>query len=593
MLALLIRGGFVVDGTGAPGRHADVGVHAGRVVKTGVLDEAAVRTIDADGLVVAPGFIDIHTHYDAQLLWDPSASPSPLHGITTVIAGNCGFTIAPLEPEQQDYLLHMLARVEGIPAEALRAGLDWDWRTFAEWLRRFDGAIGPNAGFLVGHSTIRRLVMGEAAMDGPATDTQIAAMVRLLDEAIAAGAMGFSSSHADSHNDWDGRPVPSRQADARELLALSEATGRHPGTQLEFIVTNGLFTDEHVALLTAMSRAADRPVNWNTLRVLSPDRSRLDHQLAAFDQGAADGACILALTYPDLQRARLFLSTGVGFTAIPGWREFVLLSVDEKRRAFADPAVRAAMRAGAATVTEDRPLARSARYDRYTFGETIAPANSSLAGRTVGDVAAERGVDPLDLLLDVVLADDLRTGVDLPVAADDDASWALRAEMALDPRTIVGASDAGAHLDVLCGSTYATTLLGTVARDRNLLSLEEAVRELTDVPARLYGLRARGRLAEGYWADVVVFDPAMVAPGPIETRKDLPGDAARQYAEARGIKRVFVNGTELVVDGELTGARSGAVLRSGADVDTVTVADALAQRAVGSAPTRLRSRPGV
>ena len=575
MLDLIIKGGLVVDGTGTEPYSADVGVEGGRIAAIGRITADAARTVDAAGQVVSPGFIDIHTHYDAQLSWDASASPSPLHGVTTVIAGNCGFTIAPLEASEAEYLLHMLGRVEGIPVAALKAGLDWDWRSFGEWMGRFEGNLGPNAGFLVGHSTLRRVVMGSES-NGVASPEQIARMERLLEDALSSGAMGFSSSRSPTHLDGDRNPVPSRAASDDELIRLAAATGRHPGTQLEYIPTAGRFGNEHVAMMTALSRAADRPINWNTLRVESDDRAHADHQLASYDQAAAAGACVLALTYPDVTKRRLFMSTGVGLGHVPGWSDVMGMSLEERRRALSDPAVRKQMRAGAASVPDNDPFIGIARYQRYVFAETFAPENEGVRGRLVDEVAQERGLDPLDVLLDVVLADGLLTGLDLSPVADDDDCWKLRAEFARDHRTIVGASDAGAHLDMMCGSVYTTTVLRTMVRDRGLLSLEEAVHLLTEKPARLYGLRGRGRIAEGYAADLVIFDPATVGPRELQTVQDLPGNAARQYAASDGIDRVFVNGTELVSGGELTEARPGTLLRSTTDLDTVTVADALA-----------------
>ncbi len=288
MVDTLITGGSVIDGTGAPARRADIAITEGRVAAIGDLgDEVARSRIDATGLVVTPGFVDVHTHYDAQLMWDPAATPSPLHGVTTVLGGNCGFTIAPLTPQDAPYLREMMARVEGMPLDVLEAGASWDWRSFGDWLDRFEGNVAVNAGFLVGHSTLRRVVLGESGMRDPATPDQVRALAAALDEALAAGGLGFSSSMAPTHNDGSGMPVPSRGASESELLALCEITGRRPGTSLEFIPPLGAFSEEAMSLMSAMSRAADRPLNWNLLSVNAADPGGHTRQLAASDHAAA------------------------------------------------------------------------------------------------------------------------------------------------------------------------------------------------------------------------------------------------------------------------------------------------------------------
>lgn len=569
MLDLLIRDGIVVDGTGAPARRADVGVRAGRIV-TDCDGEGAARTIDADGLVVAPGFVDVHTHYDAQLSWDPTASPSVFHGVTSVIGGNCGFTLAPAGEQNADYLMRMMARVEGIPVEALSAGLPWDWVSYEDWLGRFVGAIAVNAGFLVGHCALRRAVMGADAVEREAADDEVRAMQRLLAEALRAGGLGFSSTQSPTHNDADGRPVPSRVATAAELLGLAGAVRQHPGTTVEFITAGCLsgFSDDEVDLMTGMSLAADRPLNWNLLGVSAANPEFHDRQLSASDQATARGGRIVALTLPHVMRIRLSFLTGFVLDGLPGWRETLHLPVPERLRALADPDVRKRLKAGADS-PEAGLLRGLARWERLELAETFAPRTAAYAGRTVGEVAVEQGVDPFDALLDIVVADELRTGLHPAIPEGDDDDWKLRAEVWRDPRTIVGGSDAGAHLDMMCGAIYSTSLLGHAVRDRGLLTVEEAVHQLTDVPARLYGLRERGRIAAGAHADLVVFDPGTIGHGPTRTRNDLPGGAARLYADSTGVAHVFVNGVEVATDGAATGALPGTLLRSGRDTDTV------------------------
>jgi N-acyl-D-aspartate/D-glutamate deacylase len=570
VLDLIIHGGTVVDGTGGPARRADVGVRDGRIVVLGGTDESATRSIDADGLLVTPGFVDLHTHYDAQLSWDPAATPSPLHGVTTVIGGNCGFSLAPAGPDHAEYLARMMARVEGMPLSALRE-LDWSWASFGEWLGRFDGKVGVNAGFLVGHSTLRRSVMGGDAVGSPATDAQVAAMVALAERSFAEGALGLSTSQAQTHNDGDGQPVPSRAADRAELEALASALAGHAGTTLELIVAgciNG-FSEEEVDLMATLSLLADRPANWNVLGVSALDPAGCERQLDASTVAGDRGATVVALTLPHTVKIRLSFEHGAVLDGLPGWREVFALPVPERMERLADPDLRAQLDLGAHS-EEAGLLAALANWRHLVVEETFSEANAGLAGRTVGSIAAERGQEPFDALVDVVIADRLRTGLRPPIP-ESEADWELRAKVWQDPRTVVGGSDAGAHLDMMCGAVYSTSMLGDGVRRRGLLSWEAAIRELTDVPARLYGLRGRGRIATGWCADLVVLDPERVGHGPEHTRDDLPGGASRLYAEAVGIEHVLVNGREIVRHGELTGATPGTVLRSGVDTDTVTV----------------------
>ncbi len=568
MMDLIIRGGLVVDGTGAPAYRADVGIRHGRVVTLGTITEEAERVIDAEGCVVAPGFVDIHTHYDAQLFWDPTASPSPLHGVTTVFGGNCGFSLAPAGPDHADYLSRMLARVEGMPLAALEAGLDWQWGSFGEWLARLDGNIGVNAGFLVGHSTLRRSVMGEAAVGHEATEEQMAGMEEALHQALSEGAMGFSTSRAPTHNDGEGQPVPSRAATIGELERLAGAVADHPGTTIEMIVPgciNG-FSEDEVALLTRISLLSGRPVNWNVLAVTAGNTEGTAHQLEASSAASAAGGQVVALTLPHTMSLRLSFEHGAILDGLPGWREFFATSIDDRMVALSDPQVRRAMDERAQS-DEAGVLRYLAGWARLVIAETFAPAQKEFEGRTVGEVAALWDMDPWDAMCRLMVADRLRTGFAVPIPESDE-DWKARAEVWRDPRAVVGGSDAGAHLDTMCGAVYSTSLLGDGVRRRGLISIEEAVRLLTDVPARLYGLTDRGRVAEGWWADLVVFDPERIAPGPLRTRDDLPGGASRLYAEATGIEHVLVNGTEVVTGDRFTGALPGRVLRSGTDTAT-------------------------
>jgi len=588
MLDCVISGGEVIDGSGAEPRRADVGIRDGRITALGAVTEAARRTIDARGKVVCPGFVDIHTHYDAQVFWDPTLSPSPLHGTTTVVGGNCGFSVAPLVPEAGDYLMRMLARVEGMPLESLAQGVPWNWRSFGEYLSRIDGTLSVNAGFLVGHCALRRVVMGEQAVGNEASPEQIDAMVKLLHTSLAEGGLGFSSSLAPTHNDGDGKPVPSRWATHDELLALAGALRDHPGTALEFLPAIGTFTDEQTELMTALSLAANRPLNWNVLSIAAYAPKMHESQLAASDRARERGAVVVALTLPQTMTMRLNLRSGFIFDALPGWAEVIGLPLEERMRALRDPAIR--QRLDARANSDEAGLLRFfAAWHALRVDETFRPENAELRGRTIAEIAAAQGKTPFDTMLDLALSEDLRTSFMPPIPGDDEATWALRAQSWSDPRTVVGASDAGAHLDMIDTFTWSTALLGPAVRERRLISLEEAVHQLTQVPAELYGIRQRGLLREGNFADVVVFDAARVGPGPVYTRYDLPGGAGRLYAEADGIEHVLVNGVEIVTGKEPTSARPGTVLRSGRDTETVSVPGG-AQQTGSSTRTRARTR---
>ncbi len=570
MLDCRITGGMVVDGTGTAARSADVGIRDGRVAAVGEVAEDARQEIDARGKVVCPGFIDIHTHYDAQVFWDPALTPSSVHGVTTVIGGNCGFTIAPLVPEAGDYLMRMLARVEGMPLESLAQGVPWNWRSFGEYLDQIDGVLAINAGFLVGHCALRRVVMGDDAVGKEATPRQIEAMAKLLGESLAAGGLGFSSSLSPTHNDGAGNPVPSRYATHGELLALARVVRDYPGTTIELLPGIGTFGESHRELMIRMSLEANRPLNWNVLICNSMIPQIAEEQLAVSDEAAARGARIVALTLPQVMTMRVNLRTGFLFDTLPGWAEMFGLPLADRIRAFSDPATRRRLDAGARS--EGAGLfSFLAKWQNLTVAETFLPQNSIHQGRTIGEIAAAQGVTPLDAMLDLAVSEELRTSFLTQTFGDDAESWKMRADSWHDPRTIIGASDAGAHLDMIDTFACGTALLGPAVRDRKLMRLETAIQQLTQAPAELYGIRDRGVLRPGAFADVVVFDADEIGVGPIHTRADLPGGAARLYAAATGIEHVLVNGREIVRGTELTGEHPGTLLRSGRDTDTVTV----------------------
>ena len=555
-------------------RQTEVGVSGGRIVAVDDRIGDAQETLDADGLVLTPGFVDPHTHYDAQLAWDPTASPSNLHGVTTAIGGNCGFSIAPLGDDDADYIRRMMSVVEGMPLDALENGVDWSWNSFGEWLDRMDGKTAVNAGFLVGHCALRRTVMGEAAVGNEASEGQIKEMERLLRESVAAGAIGLSSSRSFTHRDWDSEPVPSRAASEEELLALCRVIKDYDGTSLEFITDGCLngFSESEVELMTRMSLAAERPLNWNVFTIDATEPERFENQLRASELAAERGARVVALTMPVLVGMTMSFLTYSAIHQLPGWRDVLGLAVPERMAALRDPAVRKKLLDGSRS-PEAGVFLRVADFSNFRIGETFSAQNAGLTGRLVREIAAERGAEDFDTLVDIVLADELQT-VLWPEAPDDDAeSWRMRQRAWDHEHTLLGGSDAGAHLDRMCGAPYTTQFLADCLRGRKLLSLERAVQALSDTPAKLFGLSERGRIAPGYHADLVLFDPATVGAGEIVTRNDLPGGSARLFAPSAGVARVFVNGTPIVIDGEATEARPGRVLRAGRDTHRMGVGD--------------------
>ncbi|MFE4592223.1 N-acyl-D-amino-acid deacylase family protein [Streptomyces laurentii] len=581
MLDHLVKGATVVDGTGAPARTADVGIQGGRIALIaepgtggGGAGAAARTEEDATGLVLAPGFVDPHTHYDAQLFWDPYATPSLQHGVTTVAGGNCGFTLAPLHPdrpEDADYTRRMMAKVEGMSLTALEEGVDWSWSSFAEYLDALDGRTAVNAGFMVGHCALRRYVMGADAIGGAATPEQIRRMTDLLKEAMEAGAWGLSTTQSATHSDGDGAPVASRHATPAELIALSRAVGEHEGTQIEAILAGCLdqFSDAEIDLFVEMSAAAGRPLNWNVLTIDSAVPERVPRQLLASERARKSGGRIVALTMPILTPMNMSLGTFCALNLIPGWGDVLALPVPERIARLRDPGVRAELLRHAVS-EEAGVFRRLTDFGRYVIGDTYSAANAGLTGRVVNDIAAERGLEPFHCLVEICAADDLRT-VLWPMPTDNDpASWALRRETWQHEDVLLGGSDAGAHLDRMCGAPYTTRFLGDCLRGRKLVPLERAVRMLSDDPARLLGLRDRGRIAVGHHADLVLFDPERIDAGPATLVHDLPGASPRLDSRALGVVSVRVNGVETVRDDRLTGAIPGRLLRSGRDTRTVS-----------------------
>ena len=556
---LVIRGGRVVDGTGMPSFTADVGIRGGRIASIGRIGGPVRRTIDADGCVVTPGFIDVHTHYDAQLDWDPLASPSCWHGVTTVVAGNCGFTLAPARPEDCTWLAQMLSRVEGMSAEALSEGLRWRGGGFGEFWSRVDGRLGVNAGGYVGHSAVRRYVMGDAASERRATADEIAAMQELVRSAMREGALGFSTSQLDIHVAHDGREVPSNHASPDEIVALAGVLAEFGHGALEFIprsFVEGLSAADR-ELLLAIYRASGRPIEIQTLNILPADpdgwRKTLEFARDAFRQGAR----IHPMFSTNKIGAHLSLDTTFLFDEVPSFRETLTLPPPERERRLRDPALRDRMRRELGD-----PTGRAFVFTwQVMLVEAVEdPEHAAWVGRSIADLAEERGVDPLDCFLDLALAEGLRTQFELGMPPSD-YFREVTASQIRDPIVMAGSSDAGAHLLSFVGADYTTRLLSEWVPDA--ISLEAAVHRLTLAPATVHGLADRGVLREGAAADVVVYDPSRLSAGAARLVRDFPAQSARYIVDAEGYMATVVNGEVLLDRGRHTGALPGRVLRSG------------------------------
>ena len=562
---MAIRGGLVIDGTGAPARRADVAITGGRITAIGEVGPAR-RTVDVDGQVVAPGFVDVHTHIDAQVCWDTTLSPSSLHGVTTMMAGNCGFTLQPINPREVDYLVRMLAIVEGMPLEALQAGVPCDWTSTGEYLDRIDGTLAVNAGFMVGHSALRRVVMQEDATKREATPAELATMVQLLRAGLASGGVGFSSSWGVAHTDASGDPVPSRFAPVDELVTLAAQCRDFPGTSLEFLPKLvDRFVLEQADLLADMSAAAQRPLNWNVLRI-ADDLDGANEAMRQGDHARAKGGKVVGLNMPIPSRARFSFLSGFVLGALPDWGEVIGLPVDQRLAALRDPAVRRRLESTIPRAAQS--MQEIAQFAKRVITETFTPQTKKYEGRVVADIARDEGKSPFDALLDIVCADSLRTMFTRLPSAPSADEWKSIVDACRTGRTIIGASDAGAHLDFTAYFDYPVYVLENAVRRHGVLAVEEAVQMLTSIPADLYGLRDRGRLVEGAFADIVVFDPDTVATGAITTRFDLPAGAGRLYAEPVGVSHVLVNGAPIVTDSAYTDERPGTLLRAGRDTVT-------------------------
>ena len=554
---LLIKNGTVVDGTGAPSYRADVAVADGKIAAIGTITDGAKKTLDASDLIVAPGFVDPHTHYDAQICWDPLITSSSWHGVTSLVMGNCGVGLAPCKPENQEIAAWDLVNVEAIPFEVLGKGVTWDWTTFPEYM---DAAAkrgsGINLGFMAPLTPFRHWVMGEDSMERAATPEERAQIKALIKEAVAAGAFGFSTTNVAQHIGYKGRPIACRQADWNELKAYANALKELGRGSIELALTNdvSVVDETDYALLDMLVTESARPVTWlallnrddkpeaamNTLRAVEP----------LFNKGAIPQVtCRPLIIQIDLRKPFIFAN-------LPCWKPAFDRPVEEQKRFYRDQKFRAEFRKEMET-----PKVFNGKWERAIVHVATKPELQALVGQSVAEIARQRGKDGLDTFLDLCIEDDLQLEYTYELFNADENRIP---ELITHDQVMVGLSDGGAHVDMLCDAGYCTYLLGTWVRDRQVMSLEHAVKRITSEPAAFYGLTTRGKIEQGLAADFAIFDLNTVGSKKRgEMRTDLPGGGRRLVMPAEGVMHTVVNGSVLYEDQKHTGVLPGQVLRSG------------------------------
>jgi N-acyl-D-amino-acid deacylase len=556
---VLIKNGTVVDGTGAPRYRADVAITDGMIAEIGKVNARAGQVIDASDLTVAPGIIDHHTHYDAQICWDPLITCSSWHGVTSVIMGNCGVGLAPCRPEARDIAAWDLVNVEGIPFDVLSKGVTWDWVSFPDYLDAAQArGSGINLGFMAALSPFRHYVMGEESMERAATPEESRRIAALLREAMDAGAFGFSMTNGPQHIGYEGRPLASRLASRDELKIYANVLRelRRGTIQLALNDTPSMVSESDYALLDLLLTESARPLNGLALLQRDDDPEACAETLRGIAPLLERGLVAQVSARPlviqfDLRSPFLFAN-------LPAWGPAFNQPAETQKQLYLQPAFRQEFRD---ELKRPRLFSDATLWDRLQVKDVGSPALRTFQWKTVAEVARLRGSDPLDTFLDLAIEDELNTQFTMEVF---NANEERVPELITDPRTMIGLSDGGAHVDTLCDAGYGTYLLGTWVREKGAMTLEYAVKRLTSEPADFYGIAGRGRIATGMAADIMIFDADTVGSDKLpEMRHDLPGGGRRLVVQAQGVEYTLVNGQVLYDEGRHTGAMPGRVLRSG------------------------------
>ena len=553
---LLIKNGRIVDGSGLPSFIGDVGIKDGKIAELGRLRGSAARTIDAEGLAVSPGFIDHHTHMDGQILWDPFGTCEPQHGVTSIIMGNCGLALAPVKDGDEDAIVKSFVRVEAIPRAALEKGVPWGWKSYGDYLNKLEGNVGINVGGIVGHIAVRQFVMGEESVERKATSAEIDKMREAVDDAMRAGSFGLSTNRNERHMREDGLPVPSRLADDEELFGLCEVVSASNSGVIQ--MNMGRHCVEQIPQYDELARRTRRPIVWQSVQYKESEPELWKNMLDGIAHTFRDGYQAYGLTHTVPLMRHFSMKDAQIFDEFPVWKNLMFLPEPARKQAFADAATRAKMR-------EDffapRAISFHRNWGRVFVEKAVKPENRQYVGKSVAEVAAQRQQDPLDAFLDLSLEENLETTFE---TTNRGFNPEVMSTIMKSPYVIIGTSDAGAHVQFGADFGYCTTLLGMWVRDRQLISLEQAIHKLTYHVASVYGIEGRGLLRPGFAADVTIFNPPTVKACAPEWAEDYPAGTKRMIQRSEGICQTIVNGKVVYEEGKISGELAGQVLRSAA-----------------------------